>query len=322
MAIDLNNLPKFADLPVKEGAPPDSNWGVFGDDDELGCLNFLTPDRIAAAAQLVTKGSVFRLDTPIAYADPPLFSRTPTKHTILPLEGFLAHDDKLDEYNTQEGSQWDGFGHVGHPVYQRFYNNTERKEIMSGPNGKLGIHKWANKVVGRGVLIDVFKFCADAGRPRDPGTTEEYTIDDLEGAVSAQGVELRPGDILLVRTGWMQHYLASSQEAKTTMGTAEGLTSIGLDHGREMAGWLWDHRVAALGTDCPAVETWPWKDFEKDALHFRTLALLGLPIGEQFVLDALAADCAADGVWESMVVSVPLYIVGGIASPPNAVAIK
>ncbi|MFQ5879585.1 MAG: cyclase family protein, partial [Dehalococcoidia bacterium] len=321
-SIDFSKLPKFSELPVKPGAPPDSNWGVFGDDDQLGCVNFLTEEGVLAATRLVRKGKVFRLDTPIGYADPPLFERSPARHTISRFPGFLAHDDKLDDYNTQEGSQWDGLGHVGHPDYDAFYNGVKPEEIKSGPEGKLGIHLWANKMVGRGVLLDVFKYRNDQGRPLNPGATEEYTVEDLEGAAKAQGVEVRPGNILLVRTGWLQHYLKSPPEEKKAMGSIQGLQACGIDHGREMAAWLWDHRVAALGTDCPAVETWPWKDFERDALHYRTLPLLGLPIGEQFDLEELAGDCTQDGVWECMLVSVPLYLVGGIASPPNAVAIK
>jgi hypothetical protein len=89
-----------------------------------------------------------------------------------------------------------------------------------------------------------------------------------------------------------------------------------------MVGWLWDNCVAAIGTDCPAVEPWPWDFRDNGALHYRTLSLLGLPLGEQFVLDKLADDCAEDGRYEFMLVSVPLHLTGGIASPPNAVAIK
>src|SRR5579864_7146030 len=66
--IDFNKIPRFSQLPIKPGAPPDSNWGVFGEDDEVGCINFLTEDGIIEAAKLVRKGKVFRLDTPVNYA--------------------------------------------------------------------------------------------------------------------------------------------------------------------------------------------------------------------------------------------------------------
>src|SRR5271165_6548602 len=140
----FENIPKFSQLPVKKGAPPDSSWGVFGDDDEFGCLNFLTTEGIVEAAKLVQKGRVFRLDTPINYAKPPLFNRQPAKHTILSFEqyGLLGHDDSLDNYNTQEGSQWDGLGHVGHIRHKAYYNGVKDSQLKDGPDGKLGIHKW------------------------------------------------------------------------------------------------------------------------------------------------------------------------------------
>ncbi len=124
--IDFDKLPRFADLPVKDGVPPDSAWGVFGDDDELGCVNLLTAEGVV-------------------------------KHTIFPLpDETLAHDDQLDNYNTQEGAQWDGFGHGGHPVHGLFYNGVKPEEIKPGPDGKIGIHLWGDKMVGRAVLLDVF----------------------------------------------------------------------------------------------------------------------------------------------------------------------
>jgi kynurenine formamidase len=320
--IDFDKLPKFSELPVKPGAPPESNWGVFGDADEIGTLNFLTEEGVLEAVKLVRKGKVFRLDTPIGYANPPLFGRRPVNHQVLSWasHGFLAFDDKFDDYNTQEGAQWDGLGHVGHKGYGAFYNGTKPEDVESGR--KLGIHLWANKVVGRGVLIDLFKYRNDIGRPINPGEPEVYSRADLEGALKAQNVELKPGSIVLARTGWMQHYLNSTPEYRESISTTTGLKACGIEPSSDTAAWLWDNRVAALGTDCPAVEQWPWDPNDNGALHYRTLALLGLPIGEQFDLEALAADCVQDGVYECMVVSVPLNTRGGIASPPNAVAIK
>src|SRR5262249_4364443 len=122
--IDFNKLPKFSELPIKKGAPPESNWGVFGDDDELRCLNLLTTEHDGEAASLGRPGRVFRPDTPMNYAQPPLFNRNPAKHNILSFKqfGLLGHDDSLDNYNTQEGTQWDGLRHVGNLKHQAYYN--------------------------------------------------------------------------------------------------------------------------------------------------------------------------------------------------------
>ena len=322
--IDFNSIPRFADLPVKPDRPKESSWGVFGDNDDLGCLNFLTEDGVVEAARLVRKGKVFRLDTKINYATPPLFNRQPAKHNISSFEsyGLLGFDDSLDSYNPQEGSQWDGLAHVGSPRYQAFYNGVKSSQIKDGPGGRLSIHKWANKFVGRAVLCDVFQHRNSKGRPLDPLTDAKYSLDDLKQTLAAQGSELKPGTILLIRTGWMQAYVAAPAAEKTAMAPLEKLKSIGIEDSREMVEWFWNNRIAAVGTDCPAVEPWPWDFKNEGALHYRTLCLLGLPIGEQFVLDELAADCAADRRYECMLVSVPINLEGGIASPPNAVAIK
>jgi kynurenine formamidase len=322
--IDYSKLPRFKDLPVKKGAPPESAWGVFGDNDELGCLNLLTPEGVVEAARLVRKGKVFRLDTPINYARPPLFNRQPAKHNILSFEqyGLLGHDDSLDNYNTQEGSQWDGLAHVGHVRHRAYYNGVKESQIQDGTGGKLGIHKWSNRVVGRGVLIDVRKYTQDNGRAIDPLTSAIYSLKDLKDALAAQAGAIKPGSILLVRTGWLGAYVGSSQEQKKAMAPMEALKSCGIEPSSATVEWLWDNRVAAIGTDCPAVEPWPWDFKDEGALHYRTLSMLGLPLGEQFVLDDLAADCAADKSWEFMLVSVPMHLEGGIATPPNAVAIR
>jgi kynurenine formamidase len=236
--------------------------------------------------------------------------------------GLLGFDDSLDSYNTQEGSQWDGLAHVGSPRYKAFYNGVKSSEIKDGPGGRLSIHKWANKFVGRAVLLDAFRYRISHGRTIDPLKSEKYSLDDLKETAVAQGVELKPGTILLIRTGWMQAYLAASADEKAAMASLEGLKSCGIEDSTAMVQWFWDHRVAAVGTDCPAVEPWPWDFKNEGALHYRTLCLLGLPIGEQFNLEELAADCAADKRYECMLVSVPMNLEGGIASPPNAVAIK
>src|SRR5215467_1407036 len=300
-AIDFKKIPRFKQLPIRKGAPPESSWGVFGNNDEFGCLNFLTPQGIVDAAKLVKKGKVFRLDTPINYAKPPLFNRNPARHTILSFEqyGLLGHDDSIDNYNSVTDDQ-----------------------IKDGPGGRLSIHKWADRFVGRGLLIDACKYLGAKKRAVVPLSAGVYKLKDLQDALKAQGTKVKPGSILLVRTGWLGAYLKASDQEKKEMAPLEALKSCGIEPTSAMVEWLWDNRFAAIGTDCPAVEPWPWDFRDEGALHYRTLSLLGLPLGEQFVLDDLAADCAKDKRYEFLLVSVPMNLEGGIASPPNAVAIK
>jgi kynurenine formamidase len=312
-------IPTFEELPIRKDLPADCSWGVFGDDDPLGCLNFLTPEVVVEAAGLVKSGKVFRLDAKMGFATPALFGRAGAEHTVIPLAP-MANDD-LVHFNTQESSQWDGFGHVGHIRHERFYNNETIDKVRGG-NAKLGIHHWANKFVGRGLLIDAFGYRKAKGIPVNALDREVYTLAELKAVLEHQGSALKPGTILLVRTGWMESYEKSTPEEKRDLSPMEKIRSAGIEASREMVAWLWNNRVAAIGTDCPAVEALPSDFGDEGILHYRALPLLGLPLGELFVLAPLAEDCARDRRYEFMVVSAPLYVEGGIASPPNAVAIK
>ena len=318
--LDWNKLPSFDQLPVKKGAPPESSWGVFGDDDQLGCLNFLTPQGVIDAARLVRAGRVFRLDAKIGFAKLSGCSyRAAVSHQVVPLAPF-ANDDLINNFNTQEGSQWDGLAHVGHRRFESYYNGVKSSEI--GPGGKLSVHQWAARFVGRGVLIDAFGFRKAKGREVHPLERDVFTLADLKGALEYQGTALQPGTILLVRTGWMESYEQCTPEQKRRLSSFESARSAGIEAAREMVAWLWDQRVAAIGTDCPAVEPMPSDFADEGILHYRALPLLGLPLGELFVLAPLAEDCAHDQRYEFMVVSAPMVLEGGIATPPNAVAIK
>jgi kynurenine formamidase len=255
----------------------------------------------------------------MGFAKPPLFGRAPAEHRVSPLAP-MANDDFV-HFNTQEGSQWDGLGHVGHVRHERFYSNVTVEEVRGG-NATLGIHHWAGKFVGRGLLIDAFGYRKAKGIAVNPLDREVYSLEELKAAIEHQGSTLKPGTILLVRTGWMESYEKLSAGEKRAIAPMENMRSAGIEASREIVAWMWNHRVAAIGTDCPAVEAFPSDFTNEGILHYRALPLLGLPLGELFVLAPLAEACARDRRYDFMVVSAPLNVEGGIASPPNAVAIK
>jgi kynurenine formamidase len=312
-------IPTFEELPIRKDLPADCAWGVFGDDDGLGCLNFLTAEGVVEAAGLIKSGKVFRLDAKMGFAQPPLFGRAPAEHRVSPLAP-MANDDFV-HFNTQESSQWDGLGHVGHVRHERYYNNVSTSEVRGG-NAKLGIHHWKDKFVGRGLLIDAFGYRKAKGIPVNPLEREVYSLAELKAVIEYQGSVLKPGTILLVRTGWMESYENLAPEEKRALSPMEKMRSAGIEASREVVAWMWNNRVAAIGTDCPAVEAFPSDFTDEGILHYRALPLLGLPLGELFILAPLAEDCARDKRYDFMVVSAPLHVEGGIASPPNAVAIK
>ena len=152
------------------------------------------------------------------------------------------------------------------------------------------------------------------------------TGDLLDEIAHAENIAFRTGDIMLLRTGWMAWYKALDTDSREKLrGTLHpdpgGLRCPGLDAGQATAAWLWDHRIAALAADNPAVEALPVEP-RPGFQHRRLIALQGMPLGELWDLDELARACAADGVYEFMLVSAPLDLPGGVGSPANAYAIK
>jgi len=323
MGYDAMNLPFYDDLPVKAGAPEGSAWGLFGDDDQLGCLNLLTPERVVAAAKLVRKGAVFPLNLRIDEPNPPLFGRGDVKHTLIDLAGGVARDDYLDNFYPQASSQWDGLRHIRHPR-DGFYGGVPDDEIVSG-KGRLGIEHFAQKgIVVRGVLLDVGRYLEAQRTPLDYASSTIITKDTLAACSKAQGVTIGTGDVLMVRTGWLRWYLEeATPEQKKTM-AADSMTALstpGLGPAEAMAKYLWDLHIAAIAADNPALEVFPATQ-ENGFLHFRLIPHFGMPIGEMWYLDDLAADCAQDRVYEFLLTSAPLNVPGGVGSPPNAIAIK
>ncbi|MER3396315.1 MAG: hypothetical protein C4319_05985 [Acidimicrobiia bacterium] len=324
---NLPVLPAFDELPRLDGVP--CSWEVWGPNDTYGSLNLLTAEKVLRAASLVQEGKVFPLNWTLSLPDPPLFARTTLQHKVTKTP--ISADDHIDGFNTQSSSQWDGFLHIRHPSHGH-YGGSERE-------GLLGIDRWAERgIVGRAVLADVARWRQQQGRPLEQGSPDAITVEDLEATLEAQGSSLEAGDILLVRTGWIEWYESLSAQERAERSNMANFACPGLVPGTGTARWLWDRHIAAVAADNPSLEIWPpgstleepqrsrfWSDpqlIHEGFLHTILLPMLGIPIGEMWYLDSLAEDSAKNGRFEAMLVSAPLNLRGGIASPPNAIAIK
>jgi kynurenine formamidase len=321
---DCLDLPRYADLPAFEKTGERHAWGVFGPDDQLGTINLLTPERVIAAARLVQRGVVINLSLPL---DRPTTlyrgeTRSGYKHRMSVNRG--GRDDLLDNFALQGSSQWDGLRHIRYREYG-YWGGRDDEEVDN--EGLLGIEHWARHgIVGRGVLLDFVRHFGSTGRQLDQTQKTPLAGEDIEACAAAQDVALEAGDILLLRTGWLPWFIAlSPDEQEGLRGRLnpgeDGLDMPGLDPSVETAAWLWDHRIAAIAADNPALEALR-VEAEVGFQHRRLIALQGMAIGELWDLEALADDCAGDGRYEFMLVSAPLYIPGGVGSPANAYAIK
>lgn len=309
-------LPRYVDLPVRDDAPPGSSWGVFGTDDEIGTINWLTPNTVRDAASLVRRGAVFSLNWRMDLPSPAIMGRPSIRQK--PIRLGAGWDDQYDEYNTQSSSQWDSLAHVAHPLYG-FYQGRDRDTVTATKGGRNGIDNWARRgLAGRFVLLDLARHLN-----LEPDQATAIRVADLEATLVSQGLTLHPGDVLLLNYGWIDWYNGLSFDERRELAELEQFPCPGLEPSEAIAAWLWDNQVAAIAADNPAVELMPFDESDPDAfLHYRLIALLGFALGEMFDLRALVEDCRNDGVYEGLFCSAPLTTPGGAGSPANALAIK
>ncbi|MET1001362.1 MAG: cyclase family protein [Acidimicrobiia bacterium] len=321
---------QVADEPVSAWAPPSytvdergkvvgvepgtpNNWGRWGDDDQRGTANLLTPERVAAAAALVHSGKRFPLGVPITAGMPRPGGRPLPIHTWASAAGDgvlnagrLNGSDDWIVMALQGTTQLDGLGHVG--FEDAMYNGWWAGLITaSGGARRLGLHNVADGLCGRGVLLDVARHLGVDHLERG----FEITPAMLDDTAAAHGVEVRAGDLLFVRTGYYADFL-SDQRSPGEPGLDDGCIE-----------WLHEHDVAFVGADNQGVQ-FVSAPPGRTSFHFHiaTLRDLGLYLGEILDLDALADDCADDGVYEGFCVTSTVPVVKSVGSPINPIFVK
>ncbi|KAG9254757.1 putative cyclase-domain-containing protein [Emericellopsis atlantica] len=306
---------KGSDLPLETA------W-IWGPDDEIGRINLLTPERVREAkTKELLDGDVVSLNWPLNLPKKPSFGRQAAKLTLKQTtpDTEMSQDDLID-MNTQSGSQWDGFRHVGHLKNKFFYNGLQPSDLRT--DTRCGIQAISNHgIVGRGVLLDYYSWKKQRGEEYDPFTSHEIHLDELLQVARQQRVTFEPGDILIIRSGYISKYheIERRNPAKLEELGSASPRLAGVAPTEEIKTWLHDSYFSAVAGDAPAWETWPPA---KDFLHQYLLALWGMPIGEMFDLEALAEQCKRKKRWSFFFMSTPLNIPGGVSSLANALAVQ
>jgi hypothetical protein len=305
-----------------------SNWGRFGDSDELGTVNLLTEEAVLRGVAAVKTGRRYTLnlpqDLPRDFGRPPLEKITLAHNADF--HGMVVNDDSV-VMALQGSTQWDALAHAGlaDPSGQIFYNGFSEQAVDDqGIARHLGIDKLAQRgIAGRGVLLDVARLVSGGGE--DP-LDEDFLITEqvVQDCLSHQQMEIASGDIICLRTGWAEAYLSGSAEQRHNL-TAP---SPGGDYARsagvspDLARLARQQDWAALVGDNPAVERVPPPEGWARSGHVTMLRNLGLLLGEMFHFGPLAAAAADDRRWDFFFVAVPLFIPGGLGSPGCAMAIR
>lgn len=290
-----------------------SNWGRWGTDDERGTLNLASPAVVLEALAAVERGRVASLALPLRSGDTPTFPLRPQVLHMMSLDGgdFEA-GARRGENGYQFADDWVGLpGHAGTHVdalshvarHGTMYNDFAATEVRSTSGARrLGIEKFGG-LVTRGVHLDVPALLGQESL--DAGF--EIGVELLERSLAAADTELRAGDAVLVRTGWLERF--DPEDAEWYRGEP-GI-------GAEAARWLAAHDVALVGSDNFAVEVVPAGAGETMPVHLICLQEHGIHLMELIDLGPLARA----GVGACMLIVAPLPIVGGVGSPVNPIAV-
>ena len=280
----------------------------YGADDRIGAANNLSTDIVLDAARLITTGKVYSLGVETAEDSPAYGTRTFTIDIIASGANVPVGTDVVtsnDERVTTSfgiGSQIDGLGHLG--IGNQYYNGLTSEQIVAdGGLAELGTHT-IPPIVTRGVLLDMTRhFEVDMV---SEGTA--FNRAEIEAAASAQGIQIRSGDVVLFHTGWMQLLGTDNQR----------FISVQPGVGVEGAEYLADLGVVAIGADTPALEVIPFENPQRVfAVHQTLLAKEGV-----YILESMnTAELAADSVHEFMFVLGQPKFKGAVQTVINPIAI-
>jgi len=304
-----------------------SNWGRWGDDDELGCGNLLTAASARRGAESVTSGRRVSLAVDlrnkggIQVGQPPrrinpFITPTSLNERDEAAPGIWEGTDEIVTMSTCAGTHIDALAHVSYDglLYNGFPTSTT---TASGGATKLGAEKLP-KIVTRGVLLDVTRVKGVAGLDE---IEQGYAITgaDLDEAAESAKVTVEPGDVVLVRTGEMRHY-RNRQRGRYAMGVDALMPGLSV-HSVE---WMHRHDVAGAFADCYAYEVFPpslpdWSDCL--AVHLLHVRDMGLIQGQNWDLEDLSVECADAGQWTFLLAAVPEPLVGAASTPVAPVAV-
>lgn len=311
---------EITDLPE-----PPSTWGKWGEDDQIGAINYLDADAVLRGAAAIQSGDVFTLGLPIGReeGDPIWPGRVETQHFMRSDKGFYESGKRETETGVEASDDvvnmfLHGTTHIdalGHTWYgDRLYNDGDPNSTKGGLEHASIRPIAEHGVVGRGVLLDVAGHRGVSHLPRG----ERITLDELEACADEQGVDVESRSVLLVRTGWLELFYEDYRAYRDGPFNEPGIT-----YSEALLEWFYEREIPMYGTDTIANEQTRSETADMGLpLHGFFHRDLGVPMNEMLSLGELAADCADDGQYDFLFVAAPLKVTGGTGSPVNPLAIK
>ena len=296
-----------------------SNWGRWGSDDELGTVNFITPDVRRRAASLVRDGVSVSCARPISTDITADTTFQPLRFMVDSGEGrdTAAPERILQRRGASEfiGMVFHGYTitHVDTPAHYfwqgRLYNGRSCNLVTSREGAQVeSVDLLRDGVVSRGVLLDI---AALRGRWLRSG--EGVMPDDLDAAEKAAGLRVGPGDILLLRTGYYARRLAEGPRHPMTDGSPAAHVAC--------MPWFHERGIAMLGTDTHNDVSPLTHPGIGNAVHVVGLVAMGLWLIDNANLEEVTRACAERRRWEFMLTVAPLRLLHATGSPVNPIAV-
>jgi kynurenine formamidase len=282
------------------------NWRRFGDADERGTLNHLTPERRAAAARLVRDGITVSLARDLGANVQHHMLAAGDARDSNGITGYEAARDHIAaDVHGLAVTHVDALSHMF--VRGEMYGGRPASQVRSDGARANTVMTMADGVVARGVLLDI---PAARGIAHLDETTL-VSVEDLEAAERAHGVRVGAGDVLLVSWG---------REVRERSNRRAGATMSGLHP--ECLRWLHEREVAVLGSDgisdpMPGlgIPGWPFP------VHQVAIVAMGMPLVDNMALAALAQQCAQRSRYEFLFVMSPLRVERATGCPVNPIAV-
>jgi kynurenine formamidase len=312
--------------PLAEYIAKYSNWGRWGSDDERGTANLISRAIVRDAARGVGSGRVVGLGMPFDQDGPQsgalgrfnclrYSNATGSDHAEgrqlwqgEPFPRGFGYADDTIVMPLQSATHWDALSHIFHQG--RMYNDRPAAEVTAAGAPHCGSEVWRDSLVGRGVLLDL---------PGSRGVDwledgHAVDVEQLEAAAEFGGVEVREGDILLLRTGQLRRCRQQGWGSYAG-GDAPGLSFFTIP-------WISERGVAAVASDTWGVEVRPNELPDSfQPFHLPAVVYMGLLLGEMFDFEELSEACAEAGRYEVFVSAPPLAVTGSAGGPPGPVAV-
>jgi kynurenine formamidase len=338
--------------------PPGSTWGDWGEDDELGRINLLTPRKVLEGVREVEHGIAFSLSLPLDYPggsalnqrryppilrptedlkyNPDTFYNVVARESIAPSLIDVWSDDMVTLW-LQYSTQWDALAHQGaefdadgdgvaEPV---FYNGFRAGTDIVGPREDAKGDGSGSVSFARHLGLEHMAAHGVQGRgvlvdlAHHLGTHwQPVNLATLREIMAADRVVVEPGDMLLLHTGFATQVLAWGRDPDPV---AIQATAAYLDsHDPALLDWIAESQIAALVADNYAVEGLvPDRNREPHTLlpiHHLCLFKLGVPLGELWYLHDLAAWLREHARSRFLLTAPPLRLPGAQGSPLTPIA--